>query len=171
MSSQTEISAETPGGGPLYFDAVLRPHRSLGPTGFVILMSAICGVSFAYGVVFIMIGAWPIFGFLGLDALLIYIAFRLSYRSGRLHETVQVSDRDLRITRVHPNGKVQSWRFNPYWVRVHMDDPPEHHSMLTVSSHGRQLAIGSFLTPEERLDFSKALKASLQRAAGSPSGN
>lgn len=70
---------------PLYFDAVLRPHRSLGPTGFFILMSAVCVVSFGYGIVFIMIGAWPIFGFLGLDALLIYFAFRMSYRSGRLY--------------------------------------------------------------------------------------
>ncbi len=160
MNSETPIDKSE----PLYFDAVLRPHRSLGPRGFLILMSAICIVSFGYGVVFIMIGAWPIFGFLGLDALLIYIAFRASYRSGRLYETVQVSDSDLHITRVHPNGQMQSWTFNPYWASVHMDEPPEHDSQITISSHGRKLVIGSFLTPEERLDFSKALKASLRQA-------
>lgn len=161
MSSQVDKDD----GAPLYFDAVLRPHRSLGPTGFFILMSALCAVSFVYGIVFIMIGAWPIFGFLGVDVLLIYLAFRMSYRSGRLYETVQVSERDLEIRRVHPGGQVQTWRFNPYWARVHMDDPPDHDSALVVSSHGRRLAIGSFLTPEERLDFSKALKASLARAS------
>ena len=165
MTSQNETD-----GCPLYFDAVLRPHRSLGPTGFFILMSAICVVSFAYGVVFIMIGAWPIFGFLGLDALLIYVAFRMSYRSGRLYETVQVSDDTLHITRVHPNGMTQSWKFNPYWAHVHMDEPPEHDSQITVSSHGRKLVIGSFLTPEERLDFSKALKASLREAGTARAG-
>ena len=55
------------------------------------------------------------------------------------------------------------WRFEPYWVRVHMDDPPRRDSLLTLASHGRRLAIGLFLTPEERLDVARALQSALRR--------
>jgi len=54
------------------FSAVLTPHRSLGPTGFLIFMLCIGGISFTTGVFFVMLGAWPIFGFFGLDVLLVY---------------------------------------------------------------------------------------------------
>ena len=45
-------------------------------------------VSFAAGAMFFVVGAWPVVGFLGLDLLLIYLAFRASYRSGRAYETL-----------------------------------------------------------------------------------
>lgn len=170
MQAETDPSRHT---GPFTFEAELRPHRSLSPLGFFILMSVVCVVSFAYGIVFILIGAWPVFGFLGLDALLIYFAFRMSYRSGRLYETVQLSEDRLLVTRVHPSGSVQAWTFQPYWVQVEMDDPAEHHSMLRLKSHGRSLIIGAFMAAEERLDFAKALRRALMAApagAGSTSG-
>jgi uncharacterized membrane protein len=44
-----------------------------------------------------------------------------------------------------------------------MDDPPEHESQVTLSSHGQTLTVGSFLSPEERLDFAKALREALGR--------
>ena len=52
---------------PTLFSATLTPHRSLGRTGFVILMLAVGGVSFVAGLVFLIAGAWPVFGFFGLD--------------------------------------------------------------------------------------------------------
>jgi uncharacterized membrane protein len=76
---------------PDAFRALLTPHRSLGPAGFLILMAALGTASFITGIVFLLMGAWPVFGFFGLDVLLIYIAFRLNYRSGRLYETVELT--------------------------------------------------------------------------------
>jgi uncharacterized membrane protein len=145
----------------VHFDAVLEPHRSLSRGGFILLMVAFGGVSFIAGIVFLVIGAWPVLGFFGLDVLLIYIAFRLNYRSGRMREAVRLTD-TLTIRRVHPNGRVQQWSFEPYWVRIEMDDPPEHWSQLTLSSHGRSLTFGAFLTAEERLELARALAAALQ---------
>lgn len=143
------------------FDAILVPHRSLGPTGFLIVMAAVAGVSFAAGIVFLLKGAWPVFGFLGLDVLLVYLAFRASYRSARLYETVRLTGDALEIRRVTPSGRQTVWRFEPYWLRVEMDDPPEHGSALVLTSHGREVSIGAFLTMEERLDFANSLRAAL----------
>ena len=69
-------------GEPTLFSAVLTPHRSLSATGFVIVMALVGGVSFAAGIAFLLMGAWPVFGFFGLDVLLIYLAFRANYRAG-----------------------------------------------------------------------------------------
>ena len=52
---------------PKIFSAVITPHRSLGRTGFLLLMLCIGAVSFVCGLLFLVIGAWPVFGFFGLD--------------------------------------------------------------------------------------------------------
>ncbi len=70
----------------------------------------------------------------GLDVVLIYIAFRQSYRSGLMHETIQLSATELTIRRVSPYGRINTWIFQPYWLRMRIDDPPEHSSPLTLSS-------------------------------------
>ncbi len=92
------------------FDAELTPHRSLSPEGFFLLMALIGLISFAAGALFFVVGAWPVVGFLGLDLLLIYLAFRASYRSGRAYETLRLTRRDLTLKRVDSWGRAQRWR-------------------------------------------------------------
>src|SRR5690606_21577352 len=140
------------------FDAVLTPHRSLSPSGFVVLMSLIAAVGFGIGIAFITIGAWPVFGFCGAEVALIWLCFRLSYRSGRTWERVRLTAESLTVERHQIDGSWHEWRFQPYWLRVLMDDPPQHESRLVLTSHAESLDIGSFLTPEERLDLAKALR-------------
>jgi uncharacterized membrane protein len=156
--------------GDCLFDAILTPHRSLGPTGFVILMSLVALIGFGTGIVFLTIGAWPVFGFCGLEVLLIWVCFRLSYRSGRMWERVRLTPTALTVERHLIDGSWREWRFQPYWLRVAMDDPPQHESRLVLTSHGNSLAIGSFLTPEERLDLAKALRRALDAARATPAG-
>jgi len=152
---------DAPASAPLLFDAVLYPHRSLSPLGFWLIMGAIGLVSFTAGIAFLLAGAWPIFGFFGLDVLLMYWAFKASYRSGRLHETIRLSREALVVERVQPSGRRQSWRFQPHWLRVELDEPPAHGSQLTLRSHGKALTVGSFLTPEERAEVAVALRRAL----------
>ncbi len=162
-----------PGGGgagaeAVLFDACLRPHRSLGPRGFVLLMTLIGAISFVGGMLFFLAGAWPIVGFLGADVLLVYIAFRINYRRGRMYETLRLSRDELRVERVDPAGRARRWSFQPYWLQVLMDDPPCHDSQLRLRSHGASLVIGSFLTPAERLQVAEALRGALSETRASP---
>lgn len=151
------------------FDAILTPHRSLGALGFALLMGFFVSVSLAIGIGFVMIGAWPVMGFFGLDVALVWLAFRLSYRSGRLREHLRLSEGLLTVRRVLPSGRVREWRFQPYWLRVEMDDPPRHDSRLTLASHGRRLTVGDFLTVAERHEVARALAAALNRLRCLPS--
>jgi uncharacterized membrane protein len=118
-------------------------------------------VSFVAGLIFLLKGAWPVFGFFGLDVLLIYVAFRASYRSAHLYEVVRLTRNELSVERRLPGGHVRRWTFQPYWLRIHVDERPHARGALTLSSHGRSVAIGSFLSPSERSDLAKALRGAL----------
>ena len=147
---------------PAQFDAVLYPNRSLGAAGFYVLMAAIVAVSAAIGAGLTLAGAWPVTGFLGLDVLLLYLAFRWNYRQGRRAEFIRLDRTGLTVRRLEPDGHTREWRLQPYWVRVAIDDQPRPDSQLVLSSHGDRLVIGAFLTATERLEVARALTAALR---------
>jgi uncharacterized membrane protein len=147
---------------PEHFRAILLPHRSLARKGFIILMSVICAASLAVGLAFFLRGAWPVMGFLGLEVLLIYGAFRLNYRAARLREFIELTESELKLTRVYPSGRSRSWTFNPYWVRLELEEYETQADRLSLRSHGRVLIFGNFLSDEEKRGFAKALTAALQ---------
>jgi uncharacterized membrane protein len=151
---------------PDAFHAVLTPHRSLGPTGFLILMSTLGAVSFVAGLVFFIAGAWPVLGFFGLDVLLIYVAFRLNYRSGRLYETVDLTPDSFTLTRVHPSGRQERFDCNPYWARVKLREWPDGRTALSVVSQGKEWAFARFLNDDERRDLAGTLREALLAARG-----
>jgi uncharacterized membrane protein len=146
---------------PVIFDAVLHPYRSLSRRGFLLLMLLVALVGFAGGIAFVYLGAWPITGFGVLELGLFYVMFELSYRSARLFERVQLTRDELVVERHEANGEIRRWRFQTYWLRVIIDEPASPGSQLMLSSHGRHLTIGSFLTAPERADFARSLQAAL----------
>ncbi len=147
---------------PVKTQFVLHPHRSLSPRGFLILMTVVSLVSFAAGMVFLLMGAWPVMGFFGLDVALVYLAFKLNYRSGMIYETVDLSQELLQLTRVHPSGAKDVFDFNPYWARVRLTtDRPDGRTSMRLSAQGREILFGQFLTDDERKDFTDALSGAL----------
>jgi uncharacterized membrane protein len=150
---------------PTLFSALLTPHRSLNRTGFLVLMTFLSVVSFATGVAFLLMGAWPVFGFLGLDVLVIYWAFRVNFRRAAATEDITVTPLELRVRRVSHRGHVVEWVLNPLWVqldqKIHAEFGIER---LYLVSRGRRVSIGNFLGADEKASFAKALLAALQTA-------
>ncbi|MBI1648566.1 DUF2244 domain-containing protein [Hyphomicrobium sulfonivorans] len=149
---------------PAAVQLVLYPHRSLSLKGFRNLMIALGGVSLVTGVIFLLKGAWPVFGFFGLDILLVYVAFRLNYRAANLHERIDLNRQLLTITRVYPSGEQESREFNPYWVRVRLAQSPQGTTDLRLASHGQEFAFARFLTDDERRDLCHFLSGALAEA-------
>ncbi len=154
---------------PTIFSAIITPHRSLSAAGFFVLMLCIGGLSFASGMFFIIIGAWPVFGFLGLDVLLVYWAFRANFRAARAYEEVTVTASELTVRKVNPRGGVREWTLNPVWVQldriVHEEFGIER---LFLVSRGRRLSIASCLGPDEKASFARALATALGEAKRGP---
>lgn len=157
-------------GADYSFERVLLPHRSLPPRGFHVLMLLLALVSLAAGIGFVAIGAWPVFGFFGLDVLLLYLAFRLSYRSARQREILRLAGDDFTVERIDVYGERRQWRFQPFWLRVHLEERPDASNRLVVASHGQRLVIGEFLGAPVRRELAATLRAVLAgwRAALNP---
>jgi uncharacterized membrane protein len=144
-----------------FFERVLAPHRSLPPRGFHLLMLILGLISLGVGIGFVSIGAWPVTGFFGLDVALIYLAFRLNYRSGRRCEIIRLAMNAFTVERIGIYGSRRLWRFQPFWVRVVLEERDAHSNRLFVASHGRFLAIGDFLAPAVRRDVAATLHDAL----------
>lgn len=148
-----------------FFRALLTPHRSLGRTGFTVLMLTLVAGWLIGGAFMLAHGAWPIFGFLGLDVLALYIAFRINYRAARAREEVAISRTRLDIRKVSASGRSEEHRFVPFWTRFRV----ARHEMIgitemAVEGQGRSVAIGTFLNPDDRESFSRAFATALRTA-------
>jgi uncharacterized membrane protein len=157
---------------PVLFSALLTPHRSLNRTGFLLVMAFLSVISFAAGVVFLMLGAWPVLGFFGLDILAIYFAFKINFRRARACEQIWVTPSELRIRRVSHRGHMVEFVLNPLWVRL---DKVAHEEFgierLYLVSRGRSVSIGSFLSPDEKASLANALTEALHAARRGPTLN
>jgi len=154
---------------PTIFSATLTPHRSLGRVGFLILMVLFGGISFVTGMLFLVIGAWPVLGFFGLDVLLLYWAFRLNYRHADAYEQVTVTPSTLKVRKVSHLGRAREWVLNPLWVRLDKIELEEFGiDRLFLISRGRKLTIASFLGPYEKASFAKELGNALSEARRGP---
>jgi uncharacterized membrane protein len=161
-----------PEAAPELFSALLTPHRSLNRTGFLVVMAFVSVVSFAAGLAFLLMGAWPVLGFFGLDLLAIYWAFRVNFRRAKASEEILVTPSELRIRRVSHRGHVVEFVLNPLWVQLDRQIHAEFGiEKLYLVSRGRRIAVASFLGPDEKASFAKALAEALQAARRGPSYN
>jgi uncharacterized membrane protein len=157
---------------PKLFSALLTPHRSLSRTGFLVLMAFLTIVSFAAGLAFLLMGAWPVFGFFGLDVLVVYWAFRINFRHAKASEEISVTPSELRVRRVSHRGHVVEWVLNPVWVQLDQKTHAEFGiEKLYLLSRGRRISVASFLGADEKASFAKALTAALQAAKRGPTYN
>ena len=150
--------------GQPVFAARLEPHRSLSRSGFLVLMACVSVVCFTAGIVFWMQGAWPVFGFLGLDVAIIWLAFHFNYRSGRCSEELAIWPHDMVVRQISPAGRIREHRFNPAWTRFAVTRHAEYGiTSMELRSRNRELALGSFLNPADRESFASAFAQALAR--------
>ncbi|HLI21551.1 MAG TPA: DUF2244 domain-containing protein [Stellaceae bacterium] len=148
---------------PVLFSATVAPHRSLPPRGLTWIMAVLIGFCCCTSIGFVLAGAWPVTGFFGLDIALLYLAFRLSYRSARQKETLRLTPTAFDVERLGVRGERRRWRFEPAWLRVSLEEEEDGRGRLRLGSHGRSVTVGAFLTAEERQNLASGVKAALQR--------
>jgi uncharacterized membrane protein len=154
---------EQNGEGQLVARFVLTPHRSLTRKGFALLMGLFAATCLLTGLAFLWVGAWPVMGFMGLDVLLLYVAFKVNYRAARLTETIEVFPQMTHFVRSLPSGRREAFKVESSWAQVHLATEPDGRTALAVGAHGDQFAVGTFLTDDERRDLATALRDALTR--------
>jgi uncharacterized membrane protein len=143
----------------------LRPHRSLSGPGFLIVMSVLGGASLVLGIAFLLMGAWPVLGFLGLDVFLVWIAFRANYRAARAFEEILVTPVRLVWRKVSARGESREDFMNPRWVRLETtSDELSGMTRVALVERGLARVIGTFLPPESKERLAKSLAGALAEA-------
>jgi uncharacterized membrane protein len=140
---------------PVHFATSLSPHRSLSPEGFKWLIGVALAANLLIGVPMLVVGAWPVFGFLGLDVWLLWFLFKQSYLDARRSETLVLTDRELIVVRIAADGEREEHRLDAYWLRL------ENGESLVAVSRGNRVVLGRFLSPDERAGLAEQLKAAL----------
>ena len=157
-----KVSPDTTGPERPVFAAVIRPHRSLGPDGFRLVMTLCCLATVGASAPFLVLGLWPVGGFFGLDLIALYIAFRVNYRRGESFEEVILIPLELLFRRVTHRGEQREWRFNPLWTKLDRENDEDYGlQKLALVSRGERLVIAGDLSPPERESLADALGKAL----------
>ncbi|KRE24348.1 hypothetical protein ASE66_03685 [Bosea sp. Root483D1] len=151
------------------FDATITPHRSLGQGGFRIVMTLVCVISVAASIPFMVLGAWPVAGFFGLDIVAIFIAFKANFNAARAFERIVVTPLEVLLRKVSHHGREKIWRSNPAWTKLERDDDEDYGLLeLSLVSRGQRTVVASALSPQEREGFAQALGTALAKAKRGP---
>lgn len=149
----------------LFMDAEIRPNRSLSERGFIVLISIVTLLNCISAGVFIAMGAMLVPVFLGLDVAAIVIAFLASFRAAKRVERVQVSARDVRVTRETPKLSELIWESPTAFTRVSLERDADDRAVdLRLRLSGREAAIARALSPAERAAFAQALETAIGNA-------
>jgi len=146
------------------------PYRSLSPRGFALVMIALGALAFCIGLGFFLMGAWPVIGFLGLELLVVWLAFKMNYRAAKRRQHLTATSRQLTIENVSPAGDSQTTAVPTAWAQVELTprDEPEMHARqrqrIVVRSHGLATEIGGFLHPAEAPTLAREVKRMIARA-------
>lgn len=144
---------------PVFLDTVLRPHRSLSLAAFKLMLGVVIAFNLIIGAVFVAHGAFPVAGFVGLDVLALWIAFRVNYHAAEAEERVRVAPAQLYLERRAPSGATKHWVLNPIWAQVKQDGVG-----IAIRSGKEKMQVGAFLPPVEQTRFAVALREALFRA-------
>lgn len=151
------------------FSARITPHRSLSHANFRLLLMVFAGAAFFTALPFVFLGAWPVMGFMGLDVVLFYWAFRVNYRDARAYEDVSVTPLELHLSKVSAKGARADYSFNPLWVRLEKEEDEEFGlQKLAVASRGARVEVARDLDPDRKAIFARDLSSALAEARRGP---
>jgi uncharacterized membrane protein len=130
----------------------------------------LAGLLSTIGIGFFLAGAWPVIGFLGLELLVVWGAFKLNYRAAKVRETIENTTESLKLEHTDEHGNSTLSEFPIGWLRVHLSPSvaPEisarYRQRVILSSHGRETEIGAFLHPIEKAKLGREVDGMISRS-------
>jgi len=158
------MSAPQPPALPVLFEAICAPPRSLGPRGALLVSLGVLVAAVLEGLVFVLLGAWPVFGFTLLEAAAVIGLFQLHRRwQARLLEVLVLTETGLSIRRTDHRGMREELEVDPYWARLALEERPGRVSRLLLRQRRQEIEIARHLGEAQKRDLAEALGAALRR--------
>lgn len=143
----------------------LTPHNALNPRGFAMVVG-MTAATLAMPLIAVL-GSPVLWGLLPFAALALWgLWFGLdrNWRDRQITEEMEITRQQVILEHSAPRTGTQTWRADPYWVALKLvprGGPVEHY--LTLTGGGREVELGAFLTPEERVALHDDLERVLLR--------
>jgi uncharacterized membrane protein len=148
---------------PILFEAVSTPPAALSARGMRWLCALAAVAAAVPAVLFTLLGAWPVLGFLGVEVGLVLGLVALHRRQNRAKvERVMLAHGKLVIDRNDGRGGQERAELDAYWTQLTLEEPAGGGAVLLASARGRSVEIGRFLAPAEKRDLADALDAALR---------
>lgn len=138
-----------------------RPNCSLSPEQTLVVFCTITLVTFLISIAFVIIGAWPILLFSGMELLALGYCFYHVLCHASDYERLTIDDEKV-IVETHEPDQDQRIELSSYWSKIVLDCLPNGYCRhLILRSHGREVEFGRYISSEERLDLARLLKTRL----------
>lgn len=150
---------------PVLFQVVCTPPRSLTPRGFRALVVLLVLCVGATATVFLLLGAWPVLPFLGIEVGFVLALVAIHVRgAARMAEIVVLTGDRLTVTQIDGRGRRRQTVLDPYWARATYRPDPASAGVLRLESRGRSAEVGRHLGAAEKASLHDALAGALARA-------
>lgn len=151
-------------GSTIYFDATLKPNVALSPRAFMIIMGLVGAMSFLGGMLFLSMGAFPVIGWFGLDALAIWFAFRKNFQNLKEETSVRITAEDITLEHSRPGHELKRVSLPTAFTRLSLVYPDRRPSEIRLAHGQLAYVIGRFLTPRERKSLHQAMQLAITKA-------
>lgn len=152
--------SETPRRNAANLELRLWPFRSLVRRGFVVFIGITAAMTLFPLLAFLGSSIlWMLLPFCLIMVCAIWFALHISNRRADILEILILTPDVACLTHQTPDGQVQKWDANRYWVEAHLHlqgGPVDNY--ITLRGGDREVEIGRFLDPIERLALYDELK-------------
>lgn len=153
-----------PAAEPVLFEAVTTPPAGLSRSGIRLVAGAVAAALAAVSLLFAWLGAWPVLGFAGAEALLVLLLLQVHRRGARRSvETLRLAEGRLTVRRTDSRGRREEFSLDPYWTRLSLEERPGRVSALRLRHRAATVEIGVLLGEEQKRDLAEALAEALRR--------
>ena len=141
-----------------FLNIKIYPNNSLSPKGFFLLMAFITIPCLTIGIMFMVMGAWPVLGFMGLEVFLIYIFFKILFHKNNFYEHIILDTKHFNIFYNNKNKTIDTIVLEPTWLQVKLNKTEKS---LFVLTHGKIIELGKCLAFKEKVSLAKTIDDAL----------
>ena len=145
------------------FEALITPHRSMGPAGLKRLAAAILFLSSCVSTGLWLLGAWPAIAFNAVEITLALVLLVRHNRDRRSTERLVLSADGMAVHRVGRNGRTKVLQLDAGWLQAVLHERPGRTPALLLIDRGHRMEVGATLGEAEKRDLAAALRAALHR--------
>ena len=103
------------------------------------------------------------FWFFGLDVLLVYIFFKINFKSGRKKEIIILTKNQLIIEFYDSKKILKKHYLDANWIKINLIKLKNEMNKLQISSKNKSIIIGSFLRYQEKINVANSLHRALKK--------